>query len=158
MASPATCRREPGAATSLINSLASHTFRPYRTWRSRNVGEPFIAGMPVCSFHPTAVERRNGPSAPHWVENKFNKINGIRQIEGEPPHRARRIELLCDRDERYTLRVKEFDEPGKIGERPRQPVDLVDNDDIDPAGPDIGEQVLQRRSLQIAVPEKPPSS
>jgi len=33
---------------------------------------------------------------------------------------------------------------------PRQPVDLVDDDDIDPAGPDVGEQALQRRPLQSA--------
>ena len=37
-----------------------------------------------------------------------------------------------------------------IGERPRQPVDLVNDDDVDPAGPDIGEQVLQRRPLHMA--------
>jgi hypothetical protein len=31
----------------------------------------------------------------------------------------------------------------------RQPVDLVDDHNVDPAGPDIGEQALQRR------PEEP---
>ena len=40
--------------------------------------------MPVCSFHPIAVERRNGPSAPHWVENKFNEIKLVRQIDDQP--------------------------------------------------------------------------
>ena len=50
-------------------------------------------------------------------------------------------------------RVEELDQPGKIGERSGQPVDLVDDDDVDPAGPDIGEQALQRGSLQIAAGE-----
>jgi hypothetical protein len=45
------------------------------------------------------------------------------------------------------LRVKDLDQPGKIGERPGQPVDLVDDHDVDPVSPDIGEQALQRRPL-----------
>jgi len=35
----------------------------------------------------------------------------------------------------------------------RQPVDLVDDEDVDAAGPDIGEQALQRRPLHIAARE-----
>jgi hypothetical protein len=40
---------------------------------------------------------------------------------------------------------------GARGGSDRRPgaVDLVDDDDADPAGPDIGEQALQRRQLQI---------
>ena len=34
------------------------------------------------------------------------------------------------------LRVKDLDQPGKIGERPGQPVDLVDDHDVDPVSPD----------------------
>src|SRR6202023_3307160 len=41
---------------------------------------------PGRSFQPTAVERRNGPSAPRWVENNLNEINRMRQIEREVPH------------------------------------------------------------------------
>ena len=41
---------------------------------------------PCRSFHPTAVEGRNGPPASRWVENKFNKINRVRLIEREVPH------------------------------------------------------------------------
>src|SRR5438270_9122175 len=41
----------------------------------------------------------------------------------------------------------------KIGERAGQPVDLVDNDNVEPAGPDIGEQLLQRRPLHGATRE-----
>jgi hypothetical protein len=69
------------------------------------------------------------------------------------PHRARRVELLRHRDERHTLCVEELDQPGKIGERAGQPVDLVDNDDVDPSRPDIGEQALRRGSLEIAARE-----
>src|ERR1700758_2889988 len=69
------------------------------------------------------------------------------------PHRARRVELLRHRNERHTLCVEELDQPGKIGERAGQPVDLVHDHDIDPARPDIGEQALRRGSLEIAARE-----
>jgi hypothetical protein len=55
--------------------------------------------------------------------------------------------LLRHRDERHSLGVKELDQPGKIGERAGQPVDFVDDDNVDPAGPDIGEQVLANPRL-----------
>ena len=75
---------------------------------------------------------------------------GQQHIERQPTHRARRVELLRHRNERHTLCVKELDQPGKIGERAGQPVDLVHDHDVDPAGPDIGEQALRRESLEIA--------
>ena len=37
---------------------------------------------------------------------------------------------------------------GEIGERAGQPVDLVDDEDVDPPGLDVGKQALQRRALQ----------
>ncbi len=61
--------------------------------------------------------------------------------------------MLGHRDERHSLGVEEFDQPGKIGERAGQPVHLVDDNDVDPAGSDIGDQVLQGGSLQIAAGE-----
>ena len=57
------------------------------------------------------------------------------------------------RHERGILCVEDLDQPRKIGERLCQPVDLVDDEDVDPAGPDIGEQALQRRPLHIAARE-----
>src|SRR5208282_6627892 len=68
-------------------------------------------------------------------------------------HRARGVELLRHRDERHRFSVEEFDQPRKIGKRPGQPVDLVDDHDVDPAGPNIAEEVLQRRSLYITARE-----
>jgi hypothetical protein len=43
--------------------------------------------------------------------------------------------------------VEQLDQLGEVRERPGQPVDLVDHDDIDPAVPDIRQQPLQRRAL-----------
>jgi hypothetical protein len=61
--------------------------------------------------------------------------------------------LLCDRDERHTLAVEDLDQPGKIGERPGQPVDFVDDHDIDAASPYVGEQALQRGPLHSSTRE-----
>ena len=39
--------------------------------------------------------------------------------------------------------VEEFDQLGKVGERAGQPVDLVDNDHVDPASPNVIEEPLE---------------
>ena len=44
--------------------------------------------------------------------------------------------------------VEELDELGEIRQRPGQPVDLVDHEDVDPPRLDVGEQTLQRRAPQ----------
>ena len=69
-------------------------------------------------------------------------------MEGEPSHRGGGVERLGHRDERHSMPVEDLDEPGKIRQCPGQPVDLVDDDDVDPPGLDVGEQALQRRARQ----------
>src|SRR6266852_2776509 len=46
-----------------------------------------------------------------------------------------------------------LDQPGKIGERAGQPVDLVDDEDIDPASLDVCEQALESMPLHVATRE-----
>src|SRR5215813_15116694 len=57
------------------------------------------------------------------------------------------LNCLCDRYERNAATVEDLYEFGEIGERSRQSVDLVDDDHIDLACLDVGQQALQRRSL-----------
>src|ERR1700676_1614125 len=45
------------------------------------------------------------------------------------------------------MSVKQFDQLGKVGQRPGQTIDLVDNNDIEPSGTDIIEQSLQVRAI-----------
>ena len=73
-----------------------------------------------------------------------------KNVEGQTSHRGRGVELLGDRDERHVLLIEDLDDLGEIGERAGQPVDLVDDHDIDLAGADIGKQQLQARPLHIA--------
>ncbi len=62
--------------------------------------------------------------------------------------------------------VEQLDQLGEVGQRPGQPVDLVDHDDVDLAGPDLGEQRLQGRAVErgaregaivIVVGDQPPA-
>src|SRR5258708_14359400 len=58
-------------------------------------------------------------------------------------HGGRGIELLGDRDKRYALGIEQFDQFGEVSQRPRQTVDLIDDDDIKLAGADVIQQSLQ---------------
>jgi hypothetical protein len=40
--------------------------------------------------------------------------------------------------------VEEFDQLGEVGERARQPVDLVDNDHVDPVSANVIKELLER--------------
>ena len=55
---------------------------------------------------------------------------------------------MCSSDlKRRASRIEDFDDLSKIGERAGQPVDLVDDHDIDPSGREVGEQPLQSRPI-----------
>jgi hypothetical protein len=43
--------------------------------------------------------------------------------------------------------IEQLDQLGEVGERAGQAIDLVDHDDVDLAGSDILQQVLQRRTV-----------
>jgi len=44
--------------------------------------------------------------------------------------------------------VEKFDQLGEIGERPGEPVDLVNYDDVNFTGADLGEKLLQGRAVK----------
>ena len=56
---------------------------------------------------------------------------GQEHVEHQPAHRGRGVELLGDRDERDPVLVEGFGELCEVGEGAGEPVDLVDDDDID---------------------------
>jgi hypothetical protein len=72
---------------------------------------------------------------------------GQQNVEGQTPHRRRRVELLRDRNKGRASRIEDLDDLGKISQRAGEPVDLVDNDRIDPTRRDVREQPLQRRPV-----------
>ena len=64
---------------------------------------------------------------------------GQQHVERQPSHAAGGVERLGHRDEGDAMAVEQLHELGEVGERPGQPIDLVDDDDVDPALPDVGE-------------------
>src|SRR5580698_4730986 len=48
------------------------------------------------------------------------------------------------------MSVEEFDQLGEVGERAGQPVDLVDNDDVDPVSANVIKELLDRWPLHRA--------
>ena len=43
--------------------------------------------------------------------------------------------------------IEQFDQLGEIGQGARQPIDLIDDNDIDPAGSNVIEELLQGRAV-----------
>src|SRR4029077_19347977 len=72
---------------------------------------------------------------------------GQQHVQGQAPHRGCRVELLRHRNEGRAPGVEDLDNLGKIGKRAGQPVDLVDDHDIDPPRRKVGEQLLQSRPV-----------
>src|SRR5580704_676915 len=72
---------------------------------------------------------------------------GQQNVEGQAPHRGRRVELLRHRYEGRALGIEDLDDLGKIGERAGQPVDLVDDHRVDAPRRDVLKQPLQSRPV-----------
>ncbi len=75
-------------------------------------------------------------------------------IERQPPHGGRRIELLRHRHEGRIMGVEDVDDLGEIGKRPRQPIDFIDNDDLNLAGLDVFQKRLSA-GRSIVPPDRP---
>ena len=71
-------------------------------------------------------------------------------VQGKPAHRGSRIELLSDRHKRHMVRVEQLHQFREVRQRTGQTVDLVDDDHVDPSGPDVLKEPLQGRPLGIA--------
>src|SRR5271166_5258493 len=109
-----------------------------------------------------AIAERNGSSDPnplalgggdliaHPLADHLALELGEREqhIERQTPHARGRVEGLRHRDEGDTMLVKEFNQLGEVGERPCQPVDFVDDEDVDFFGPDLVQQSLQGWALE----------
>ena len=98
-----------------------------------------------CFFEAAILSRTRSPitSRSNWAKDKST-------FKRQPAHAGRGVELLRDRNEGDAAAVEDLDEPGEVGERPGQPVDLVDDDHVDLAGLDIGDQPFQGRPLHRA--------
>src|SRR5271168_5385507 len=67
---------------------------------------------------------------------------GQQHIEDQPSHAGRGVERLGHRDEGDAMGIECLDQLGEVGERAGQPIDLVDDDHVDPSRLHVDEQVL----------------
>src|SRR5262249_29859585 len=78
---------------------------------------------------------------------------GQQHIEDQPPHGRAGIELLSDRDEGHLVFFKESHQAGKVQQGAAQPVYFVDHHTVHLTGLDIRQELLKRRSLEVAAGE-----
>ena len=99
--------------------------------------------------HPDASLFRSGNFVPDALARNFALELRKRQqhVEGQTSHAGGFIEGLGHRYERGVVFVEQLDELGEVGQRPCQPVDLVDDDDIDPSRANVIQQPCQGRPV-----------
>ena len=102
--------------------------------------------------HPHAPGLRCGDLVADALGGDLALELGERQqhVQRQPAHRGRGVERLGDRHEGHLGRVEDRHDPGEVGERSGQPVDLVDDHRIDLAGLDVGEQLAEGRAVHRA--------
>ena len=100
---------------------------------------------------PDLIAKRRPASHPHALAAGSCKLvtdafaddlslklgKGQQNVERQAPHGCRGIEGLGDRNESHVMAVEHFHQPGKIHQRPRQAINLVDHYDIDATGLNI---------------------
>ena len=84
------------------------------------------------------------------MTSRSNWANDEQDVERQPAHRGRGVELLRDADEGHVVPLEHIDQLGEIRQRAAEAVDLVDHDHVDQPGLDVAQQPLQRRALQRA--------
>jgi hypothetical protein len=81
------------------------------------------------------------------VTSLSNCANESRMLRVSRPIDDGRIELLSDRYEGHSSCIESFDDLGKVGEAPRQAVNLIYDNDVHFLGFDVFQQTLQCRPL-----------
>jgi len=88
--------------------------------------------------HPFSLRRRDLVPDPLTCHFPFELRKGQQDIEGQPAHRGCGVELLGDGDKTHAARIKSLDHLGEVGQTPRQPIYLVNDNRVDFSGVDVG--------------------
>src|SRR2546423_736771 len=102
--------------------------------------------------HPHSFLLRSGDFVPDAFSRDFpfELCEGKQNIQRQPTHRGRGVELLGNGDERHFPGVEGFNDLCKIREATGQSIYLIHNDNIDSLGLDVFQQTLQRWSLHCS--------
>ena len=118
--------------------------------------------------HPHPLLLRSGDLVPDPLARDLplELGEGQQHVEGQPSHAGRGVERLGHRDEGDVGLSNSLDQLGEVGERAGQPIDLIDDDHVDPSRLHIGEQLLKRRPIHrpagiaavvVAIPDQSPA-
>src|SRR5687767_12498676 len=101
---------------------------------------------------PKTLETHCAPFVTDTIASKFAfKLRESKQhIHHQPPEAVRRIEILSDTCERRVVSLKNIHKPDEVQEAPTQPIELVDDDDINLAAFDVSEELSHRGAIQGA--------
>ncbi len=91
------------------------------------IAERWTAAHP----HPLLLGGGNLVADPLSRDFPFKLGKGEEHIERQPPHAGGGIEGLCDTHETDVILLEQFHHAGKIRERAGQPINLVDDHNID---------------------------
>ena len=96
--------------------------------------------------HPHPLLLRGGDLVPDPLAGDlpFELGEGQEHVEGQTSHAGRGVERLGHRHEGDLVPVEQLDQFGEVGERAGQPIDLIDDDYVDPSGLKVGQKLLQR--------------
>src|SRR5450755_4699982 len=100
--------------------------------------------------HSFTLRSRNLVPNPFSRHFSFELSEGKQNVESQTPHGGSGVELLGDGDEGNSARVESFNDLGKIGQAPRQAIDLVDNDGIDLSIFNVIQQTSKRWSVHAS--------
>ena len=149
------CARQRGGGTDLHEALEDHS-----DGRGFGLVDDQLAVLDVIAerhepAHPHALLARGGELVPDALADDLalELGEGEQDVEGQPAHGGRGVEGLGDADEGDVVAIEHLDQLGKIHQRAAEPIDLVDDDDVDPPRLDIGDQSLQGGPLQRAAGE-----
>ena len=107
--------------------------------------------------HSLLFRSRDLISDPLAGDFPFELGEGQEHVKGQPSHARRGVERLGHRYEGDIVPVERLDQLGEVGERPGQPIDLIDDDtSIRLASTSASSFCSAGRSIEP--PEKPPSS
>src|ERR1700733_3438847 len=118
--------------------------------------------------HPHPLLLRSGDLVPDPLARDLplELGEGQQHIERQPSHARRGVERLGHRDEGDAMGIERLDQLGEVGERAGQPIDLIDDDHVDPSRLHVDEQLLERWPLHrpageaavvVTIPNQPPA-
>jgi hypothetical protein len=102
--------------------------------------------------HPLASLSRGGDLVTYALADQlpFELGEGYENVQGHSAHGILGVERLGNGHEGDAMALEQLDQIQEVEHRPGEPIDLVDDDDVDLPRVDVGQEAFQCRSFQGA--------